>query len=157
MIRYTDESIFRSKQQALVNPVNCAGVMGAGLAKYFRLFYPEMFKEYRRDCRAGLYKLGECRHYETYDVDRGKKRTIVNFPTVYTLRPFQGATITEIQAGLIFLKNHLEPWKISTISIPALGCGIVGHNWFVIKGLLDYTFQDVPQDILIHNPKPLIS
>ena len=41
--------IFQSKAQALVNPVNCVGAMGAGLARQFKNRYPELDRRYRHD------------------------------------------------------------------------------------------------------------
>lgn len=43
---------------ALVNPVNCVGVMGAGLALQFRKRYPEMFQSYREACEASKMHVG---------------------------------------------------------------------------------------------------
>jgi hypothetical protein len=42
-IRYQTGDIFTSSAQVIVNPVNCRGVMGAGLARAFKQRYPEMF------------------------------------------------------------------------------------------------------------------
>ena len=47
MFHYVQGSIFDSKMQTLVNPVNCAGVMGKGLAAEFKRRYPAMFPEYQ--------------------------------------------------------------------------------------------------------------
>lgn len=43
-------SIFFGKETIKVNPVNCRGVMGAGLAKQFKDNYPVMFKHYQQYC-----------------------------------------------------------------------------------------------------------
>lgn len=40
--------ILNSTSSILVNPVNCKGVMGAGLAKQFKQKYPKMYLRYRR-------------------------------------------------------------------------------------------------------------
>ena len=39
-------NLFESKAEALVNPVNCVGVMGKGLALEFRRRFPGMFEDY---------------------------------------------------------------------------------------------------------------
>lgn len=44
--------IFRTDCVAIVNPVNCKGVMGAGLAKIFKEKYPEVFEKYYKACHA---------------------------------------------------------------------------------------------------------
>ena len=43
MIRFTQGNIFDSGCQALVNPVNCVGVMGKGLALQFKCGQAEGF------------------------------------------------------------------------------------------------------------------
>jgi O-acetyl-ADP-ribose deacetylase (regulator of RNase III) len=45
MLRYIPGGdLFNSKADALINPVNCVGVMGKGLAKEFRLRFPECLR-----------------------------------------------------------------------------------------------------------------
>ena len=53
MIKYVKGNILESDAEALVNPVNCVGVMGAGLAKQFKAKYPEMFDKYKELCKQG--------------------------------------------------------------------------------------------------------
>ena len=38
---------------AVVNPVNCAGIMGKGLAQQFAKRYPEIVSPYRKACQSG--------------------------------------------------------------------------------------------------------
>ena len=56
-------NIFNSNAHALVNPVNCVGTMGAGLAKQFRDRYPAMHNEYLQICRQHLLKPGQVHLY----------------------------------------------------------------------------------------------
>lgn len=51
MIKYVKGNILESDAEALVNPVNCVGVMGTGLAKQFKAKYPEMFDKYKELCK----------------------------------------------------------------------------------------------------------
>jgi O-acetyl-ADP-ribose deacetylase (regulator of RNase III) len=51
MIRQTWGDILTADVDAVVNPVNTVGVMGAGLAKQFGLAYPAMFDDYVGACR----------------------------------------------------------------------------------------------------------
>ena len=48
---YRPSDIFSSGCAAIVNPVNCVGVMGAGLALAFKRRYPSHFSSYRAACR----------------------------------------------------------------------------------------------------------
>lgn len=44
MIELSNGDLFEADVEALVNPVNCVGVMGAGLAARFKERYPENFR-----------------------------------------------------------------------------------------------------------------
>jgi O-acetyl-ADP-ribose deacetylase (regulator of RNase III) len=52
MIRETTGDILDADVEALVNPVNTVGVMGAGLALQFKRKYPDMLHQYVGTCRA---------------------------------------------------------------------------------------------------------
>ena len=44
--------------EALVNTVNCVGVMGKGIALQFKRAYPANFEAYKRACDAGEVRVG---------------------------------------------------------------------------------------------------
>ena len=60
----TKGNIFNTKAMAVVNTVNCVGVMGKGIALDFKLRFPEMFKEYQRVCFQHLLKPGQILPYK---------------------------------------------------------------------------------------------
>lgn len=64
MFHYVQGSIFDSKMQTLVNPINCAGVMGKGLAAEFKRRYPAMFREYQIGCQARNVRIGHPHLYK---------------------------------------------------------------------------------------------
>ena len=45
-------NIFDAQVEAIVNPVNCVGVMGKGLALQFKKRYPDNFEAYKRASEA---------------------------------------------------------------------------------------------------------
>ena len=51
MIEYTSGDILQCEADALVNTVNCVGVMGRGIALQFKNVYPENFKAYEAACK----------------------------------------------------------------------------------------------------------
>ncbi|KDA98356.1 macro domain-containing protein [Lactobacillus paragasseri] len=59
MIIYTNKNLFLSPAQTLVNTVNTVGVMGKGIAKDFKKFYPQMFKRYKYLCDKGKFQPGQ--------------------------------------------------------------------------------------------------
>ena len=54
MIRYVIGNIFNSQMETIVNPVNCVGVMGKGLALEYKKRYPAIFLSYKSACARKL-------------------------------------------------------------------------------------------------------
>jgi O-acetyl-ADP-ribose deacetylase (regulator of RNase III) len=68
--------LFSSRAQALVNTVNCVGIMGKGVAQEFKKRYPSMFKDYVERCARRQVRLGE-----PYLFKESTGKLIINFPT----------------------------------------------------------------------------
>ena len=115
--------IFQSGMQTLVNPINCKGIMGAGLAKDFKTKYPEMFTEYKDLCKQNKVKPGK-----PYLSDKTHSATrVLNFPTKDDWR--NKSNLRDIQAGLRYIAEHATALGISSIAMPAIGCGLGGLKW----------------------------
>ena len=64
MIEFKTGDIFESDAEALVNAVNCVGVMGRGIALQFKNKYPENFKAYQQ-ATTGIAKVDYQFSYQT--------------------------------------------------------------------------------------------
>lgn len=148
MIRYVNGDLFKSKADALVNPVNSVGVMGAGLAKKFKEKYPDMFDKYRELCKQGKFYGGYIHIYQI----RGEKRFIVNFATKEHWK--DKSKIEYIIAGLATLHDILRytPIPIKSIAIPALGCGYGGLKWDEVKEAIEDYLSDVSCNVEVYIP-----
>lgn len=60
MIRYTTGNLLEASTEALVNTVNCVGVMGKGIALQFKQAYPKCFSEYQKACKMNEVRPGKC-------------------------------------------------------------------------------------------------
>jgi uncharacterized protein YwgA/O-acetyl-ADP-ribose deacetylase (regulator of RNase III) len=125
MISVKTGDLLKSKSHALVNTVNCVGVMGKGVALAFKKRYPEMYADYVLRCERGEVKLG--RPY-VYAADDG--HLIVNFPTKDHWRAV--SRLSDIIRGLEYLEQHYEEWGIKSIAVPPLGCGNGQLEWRVV-------------------------
>ena len=125
----TTGNILDSRSQALVNPVNCAGVMSAGLARQFKARYPEMFQHYRADCRSGKVRIGEV---NLYPVPGGK--TVVNLPTKIEWQ--NPSNIDYVAWGLTTLREAVQAQGIETVAVPPLGCGLGGLEWTKVQPII---------------------
>ncbi len=134
--------LFKSKAQTLVNTVNCVGVMGKGIALGFKKRFPDMFKDYASRCEAGEVKLGR-----PYIDKQTAGPWILNFPTKDHWRSV--SKITDIIAGLEYLKAHYKEWGIESLAIPPLGCGNGQLDWDVVgPTLFRYLSQlDIPVEM----------
>ena len=116
-------NIFNSKAQALVNPVNCVGVMGAGLAKQFKERYPDNYLAYELACANKAVNTGRM---FVFRPEEGPKY-IINFPTKRHWK--SKSKIEYIDNGLYDLTRIIRSHNITSIAIPALGAGLGGLEW----------------------------
>lgn len=129
MIIYTRGDILRDESEALVNTVNCVGVMGRGIALQFRNAYPENYKAYVKACQREEVQPGRMFLFETGELTG--PRTIINFPTK---RHWRGKSrMEDIDAGLKALVEVLREKQIRSIAIPPLGSGLGGLDWAQVR------------------------
>ena len=124
-IAYRDADLFATGCEALVNPVNCAGVMGRGLALAFKRRYPAHFASYRRACRAGALRPGAV-HVD--DLGAGASpRFLVALPTKRHWR--DPARLDDVERSVRALADALRERRVASVAIPKLGCGLGGLAW----------------------------
>lgn len=149
MIKLTQGDILKANAEALVNTVNCVGIMGRGIALQFRKAFPENFKAYKAACDAKQVQAGKM---FVYDLNRlYNPRFIVNFPTK---RHWKGKSrIEDIKFGLTDLIDLVQKQQIRSIAIPPLGCGLGGLNWEEVRPLIIEAFQSLPEvSVLLFEP-----
>jgi O-acetyl-ADP-ribose deacetylase (regulator of RNase III) len=149
MIKLTQGDILKADAEALVNTVNCVGIMGRGVALQFRKAFSENFKAYEVACKANQVQPGKM---FVYDLNRlYNPRFIINFPTKRHWK--SNSRIEDIQAGLTDLIAVVQQQQISSIAIPPLGCGLGGLNWGEVKPLIIEAFQTIPEvNVLLFEP-----
>lgn len=125
MIELTSGDLLKADVEALVNTVNCAGVMGRGLAAQFKRAFPANFAAYEQACKRGEVQPGRMLIVET-TADR-PPRWIVNFPTKRHWR--DRSRIEDIESGLAALVDDIRRLGIRSIAVPPLGCGLGGLRW----------------------------
>lgn len=129
--------LLESDAEALVNAVNCVGVMGKGLALQFKTAFPEVFREYARACRAGEVVPGRM---HVVEVQRARRRTyVVNFPTKRHWR--ERSRIEDIEAGLVALTDEVRLRGIRSLAVPPLGCGLGGLDWSEVRPRIVRAFE----------------
>jgi O-acetyl-ADP-ribose deacetylase (regulator of RNase III) len=149
MIELRKGDILKADAEALVNTVNCVGVMGRGIALQFRKEYPANFEEYKAVCEQKKLQPGRMLIYELHRMMN--PRYIINFPTK---RHWKGKSrIEDIDAGLKALIEEVRTRDIRSIAIPPLGCGLGGLEWNDVRPRIEKTFRDLPEvQVFLYEP-----
>ena len=174
MIELRKGDLFTAGTEAIVNTVNCVGVMGRGIALEFKKRYPTMFKEYVKLCKRGFIQVGfmwiwyesvnyiplgciclgdglmgmRCNAPEHYT--KGPKY-VINFPTKENWR--NPSKLEWISAGLADLKNRVMMMGIESIAIPALGCANGGLHFEDVRPLIEEKLNDLEIPIFLYEPQ----
>lgn len=126
---------------AIVNTVNCVGVMGKGIALQFRNKWPENFRAYAAACKAKQVRPGRMFVFDSGAL--AKPNFIINFPTKDHWRG--KSRIEFIRDGLVDLVAQIRRLGIRSIAIPPLGCGNGGLDWAEVKPLIESAFAELPE------------
>ena len=122
--------MLESTEQGLVIPVNCVGVMGAGLALAFKQRYPQGYSSYVAHCDSGELSLGRV---TTAVLNAGPPETLAFFvPTKDHWRnpsslDIIGASLEALRVVLV--ARAAEHGPLESLAIPKLGCGLGQLKW----------------------------
>jgi len=140
MITTKHGSIFDSTAQVLVCPVNCVGVMGAGLAKEFKRRFPEESSQYMAlaRCDGGM--------------SPGSVVTRGNIHFAATKNHWRNPSRIEWVDDVLHIIAIECPF-IPSIAIPQLGCGCGGLDWADVWPLYEKHLggMDVDVEVWIHD------
>lgn len=148
MIEYKNGDILREDVEAIVNTVNCVGIMGRGLALQFKNKFPQNFKEYQLACTNKEVQLGKMFVHQTGQLINPKY--IINFPTKGHWK--QNSKIEDISNGLDDLITIIEKYSIKSIAIPPLGSGLGGLDWNQVKKLIEEKLKNINCTIILFEP-----
>ncbi len=156
-----DGDMFFSRMQTLTVSVNCVGVMGKGLASRAKFQFPDVYVDYQKSCRSGKLKLGKPYIYKresSFDeelADEPKSLTKANARTWFILFPTknhwrEGADIKAIEEGLKWVRDNYRGIGITSLAVPALGCGLGGLDWKDVGPMLcKYLSLDIPVQVYL--------
>lgn len=141
--------VLRIDAEAIVNTVNCVGIMGRGIALQFKNAYPANFDAYAEACGLGQVEPGRMFVFRTGYLTN--PRYIINFPTK---RHWKGKSrLSDIEAGLADLRRVIIDEGIRSIAIPPLGAGLGGLDWAEVKPRIIAALSDLHDvRVIIFNP-----
>ncbi len=126
--------IFTDPAWALVVPVNCYGVHGAGLAKAFAKKYPGPMRSckdaFRMHSDDPSYWVGAAPGWWS-----GDGKLIVCCPTKLHWR--DPSKIEYVAQTLKMLPRTLSHFGVKSVAVPALGCGLGGLRWSDVRPVVE--------------------
>lgn len=141
MIEYKTGDLLAEQAEALVNTVNCVGVMGRGVALQFKNAFPENFKAYERECRQRKMEPG--RMFVVELKRTADPRYIINFPTK---RHWRGKSrMADIEAGLQALTKEILSRGIRSVALPPLGSGLGGLDWQEVRKRIQAVLENLTE------------
>ena len=135
MIHFVEGNMFDNLEaEYFVNPVNCKGVMGKGLALQFKNIFPENYDRYQNDCLYDMMQIG--RVTMSREMVNGRQLGVFNFPTKDHWR--DPSQLSYIEKGLEALVGCMSQIGIGPhgICIPKLGCGLGGLDWNEVRPMI---------------------
>ena len=151
MIEFKTGNIFAEEAEALVNTVNCVGVMGRGIALQYKKAFPGNFKAYASACKREEVRPGRMFTFETGQLTH--PHYIINFPTKRHWRA--RSRIEDIEAGLADLVREIQERNIRSIAIPPLGSGLGKLDWAAVRERIEEILGECPDvRVTVFEPNP---
>jgi len=144
MIMYRSSgNILDSTCRWITIPVNCVGTMGAGLAKGAAKKFPQQEKAYKQYCTSKELRIGVIKICSP----------LIFFPTKDNWR--NPSELVFISNGLDALRRLYSASKgrLGSIAIPALGCGLGGLEWSLVKPLIEKYLGDLDIYVEVYVPQ----
>lgn len=148
--------MFAEPFDALVDPVNCIGVHGKGLAKEFKKRFPGEVASFNRACESEEFEPGMVWTVETF---KTYPNTIAFVTTKAHWR--QPSRLEWIESALKKLENFVSQTHfyrprapLDSMAIPALGCGFGGLAWDDVRPLIVASAERMKIRVDIFEPRP---
>lgn len=157
--------MFFSRMQTLTISVNCVGVMGKGLASTAKYRFPDVYVKYQDICKQKILKMGDPYIYKREssifddlsddylflkDIENNNQTWFLLFPTKNHWR--NKSNLEEIEQGLKWLSTNYKKQGITSLAIPALGCGLGGLKWEEVGPLICKYAKSMDINVAIYLP-----
>lgn len=157
MLKFLKGDMFDSGCNVIVNTVNTLGVSGGGVALAFKEKFPKNYEAYAKHCKTGKFRPGEifwcAEHWEDDGVIIANAATKGDFrnPSEYI---WQRMILLELRQTQEIVQEMLNVDEMSVrLGIPALGCGLGGLDWEVLKPHYQKILGDIEEfEILAFEP-----
>lgn len=158
-VKFITGDMFNADTMAIVNTVNCVGVMGKGVALEFKKRWPENFKAYKKKCELKELEIGKVFVFDnnaSLFENKSDFEFLINFPTKKHWR--SKSKIEYIIDGLEDFIVQVNKLGIKSVAIPPLGCGNGGLPWSEVKPIIIEKISELP-DVrwVVYEPREKVS
>ena len=153
IIRELNVSIHGMTADALVNPVNCAGVPGSEVSRMFASRFPQTDRVFRLHCRRSLAEVGQALSLLCPET-AGPRMTPACYIIYFPVSPGPGypSWPEYILLGMESLRREALRLDLQTIAIPALGCA-EGLEWREVRPIITEGRSDMNLKVLLAPPQ----
>jgi len=148
----TEGDITDCASDAIVNTVNCVGVMGGGVAKAIKEKFPWCLPPYKDACEKQILQPGGV-FVVALEVE-----PVIEYPTIIniaTKNHWRGKTRIEwVDEALQNLASLLSREEFQTVAMPRPGCGLGGLDWGDVRPLVETHLGNLECRITIFNKPP---
>ncbi len=134
--------LFGMDLPAIGHGVNCAGVMGAGIAVEFKRRWPVMYLEYKALCTDERLVPGDI---FTWYAGHGVR--VYNMATQQ--RPDGGARLHIIGKCVRAVLEHARQRDLPKVGIPRIGAGLGGLDWDDVRVVLRAVSRDASTELVV--------
>ena len=142
----TSGNILHDESKAIVIPVNTMGIAGAGLARQWKIQYPDEHRLYVEVCKGHRLNIGDVLALMSVP-----DCLFLCFPT--KIVPQKRSELVWIKDGLPDLVRLVSTLQMKSLALPALGCGLGGLPWRDVKPLIEKHLGDLNIPVRVYLPK----
>ncbi|MEZ4631504.1 MAG: DarT ssDNA thymidine ADP-ribosyltransferase family protein [Deinococcales bacterium] len=160
-LRLIKGDMFFSAMQTLTISVNTVGIMGKGVASRAKYQFPDVYVKYQDACRAKklttskpfLYKRESSIDEELFDIPPEHPNARKWFLLFATKKHWcENSKMEYLEQGLNWLEKNYRSEGISSLALPALGCGLGNLSWSEVGPLLCQRLEKLGIPIAIYLP-----
>ncbi len=163
-ISLIDGDMFFSNLQTLTISVNLQGIMGKGLASRAKYQFPDVYVVYQDACRSKritatrpyLYKRESSLDEELADLSTplSTPNAVKWFLLFATKRKWQeNSRLEDIEGGLDWIRKNWQREGITSLALPALGCGLGNLSWAEVGPLMCRYLHGLEIRVAIYLPR----
>ena len=162
-LKLVEGDMFFSSMQTLTISVNTVGVMGKGLASRAKYQFPDAYVVYQDACKKKIIQPGKPFLYkressldveladEPYHLTNANRRTwFLFFPTKRHWK--ESSRLSDIVQGMKWIVENYQNEGITSLALPALGCGLGGLDWGIVGPMMAKYLSRLKIEVHIHLP-----